>query len=93
MLSRCAYSFARAGVPILGRAITICDREAHAHGLHTRAAHRQMSLSSQCSVQSAEYRTGRAYTSRTNAPPLSGRVVWLPASMVGGGALAVGDED
>lgn len=29
--------------------ITICDREAHAHGLHTRTAHRQMSeAGSQC---------------------------------------------
>jgi hypothetical protein len=83
-LSRCAYSIARTGVPILERAITIYDREAHAHGLHARTAHRQISLSSHC----AECRTVqdcavRESASRTNAPPLSGRVVWLPAWCAG----------
>lgn len=81
--SRCAHNSARAGVPILGREITICDREAHAHGLHTRTAHRQMSIKSAVRrVQCAECSTGRACASRTNAPPLSRRVVWLPANMV-----------
>lgn len=72
-LSRCAYSIARAGMPILERAITIYDREAHAHGLHTRTAHRQMSLSSQC----AECRVQCAgLCTRIHQPNQCAAVVW-----------------
>jgi hypothetical protein len=88
-LSRCAYSIARAGMPILERAITIYDREAHAHGLHTRTGHRQMSLSSQCAECSAECRTVYAHSP---AEPMRRRCLgaWCGCQR---GALAVGDED
>jgi hypothetical protein len=69
----------------------MCDREAHAHGLHTRAAHRQMSSSSQC----AECRLQTAdLDAHAPAEPMrrrfAGRVVVAASQR---GALAIGDED
>ena len=82
-------------MPIFGRrAITICDREAHAHGLHTRTAHRQMSLGSQsadCRLQCA------GLNAHAPAEPMrrrcAGRVVAASQPASQHGALAIEDED
>lgn len=81
---------------MMGRAITIYDREAHAHGLHTHTVHRKMSLSSQCAqstVQCAECRV-QDWT-RMRQPNQCVAVVWARgvAASQYGDALAVGDED